>query len=115
MKAQTFSFLQKQLKDIIELVTEDKKTTEHLEQNWDKDREDFKEFKRELSHMRLDLDHVMEIIDKLPRQTQNQVAEAIEPSRQESHDLRQTIIDKKIVALDTQVIQSQRKPWWKLW
>lgn len=115
MKVLTFKFLQDQLESIRDLVKEDKQTTEHLEQNWDKDREDFAEFKNELGHMRLDLNNVIDTINKLQKQIQNQVAEAIEPARQESADLKEVIIDKKVVAIDAQKTKEQINPWWKVW
>jgi len=102
-----------QLKEIREIVFKNKETTERLEQNWDKDREDFSEFKNRLNHLESEFKSLREIINKLPRQTQDQVSEAAESIISEAHDLKDVIMDKEMVAIDSQKTQDHRKSWWK--
>lgn len=86
-----------------------------IDKDLDKDRQDIQQLIIRVSTLEAQINEMRKLVDRIPQKTQNQVAEAIEPARQESADLKEVIIDKKMVAIDTQKAEQQKKPWWKIW
>jgi hypothetical protein len=109
MKAYTFDFLKKQLESIIQLVKDDKATTENLERNWDKDREDFTEFKNRLEHFELELKSLKETVAKIPQHTQDRVAEVAQPIMESADNLNSAIFRKKMVTVNPQLINGHNR------
>ena len=103
------------LKAIKEVGDKNKKILQRVEQVQDQDREDYRELERRLAHVEAELKTFAVTVSKIPNQTRDKVAEAAESIVDEAQDLKEVIIDKKVVAIDRVESKKQMKPWWKFW
>lgn len=91
------------------------KSVNIVDQDLEKDRQDISQLIIRIGSLEAQIDEMRKLISCIPQKTQDKVAEAIEPARQESADLKEVIMDKKVVAIDTQKAEQQVKHWWKFW
>ena len=107
--------IEDQLKEIREIVYKSRETTERLEANWDKDRKDFSEFQNRLGHLEQEVKSVKEVLNRIPEKTKEKVEEAVKPVTNETKDLKEVIVDKKMIAISTDKVKNQLKRWWQFW
>lgn len=103
------------LKDIKEIVNKAKDATEKLEQNWDRDREDFSELKNRVGHLEQEFVTLRELILRIPKRTKESVENAMQPTNKTMENLQGIIEDKEVVAINTQKSKHQPKRWWQFW
>lgn len=107
--------IEDQLKEIREIVYKSRETTERLEANWDKDRKDFSEFQNRLGHLEQEVKSLKEVLSRIPERTKEKVEEAVKPVTNETKDLKEAIVDKKMIAISTDKVKNQLKRWWQFW
>ncbi len=107
------------LKEIAEVAWKGKEVSERIESNWDKDRKDFSDFSNRLGHLEQEFKSFKEgferleaLLNKLPQQTQNKVAEVLSPAMGEVQDFKDAMKDKKVIALDPERTRKQVKRWY---
>lgn len=98
------------LKQILEIVKENKNATEKLARNWDLDREDFAEFKSRIGHLEEEFKALRESVIKLPKKTQERVEDALEPATEQINGLQNAIVEKKVMLLDMSKLKDKRWP-----
>lgn len=82
-----------------------------IDKDLSKDRQDIQQLVIRVSTLEAQIDEMRKLMDRIPQKTQDKVAEAIEPTRQEAQDLKETIDKKKTIILP----EKKQIQWWKFW
>lgn len=102
------------LQAIVETGKQNKKILQNIERIQDKDREDFRELTNKVNHLQTEFNSFKEVVNKLPNETRDKLAEAAEPIITEASDLKNAINAAEIIPVDKKTREEQKKPWWKI-
>lgn len=91
------------------------KSLDNIDKDIAGDREYLQEHNIRMGAMESQISELRKIINSSVKNTHDKVAEAMAPMMEEAQDLKDVIMDKKVVALDSQKTKKQLSPWWRFW
>ena len=98
-----------QLKQIVEQNKKSIQIAQNIERVQDQDTERDNQLIDRVAHLEVEFKRLGETVRKIPKQTQDQVAEATEPFMEEAQNLKDVIAEKKIIAIDIKKEEEQKK------
>lgn len=82
-----------------------------IDKDLGKDRQDIQQLVIRVGSLEAQIDEMRKSMERIPQKTQDKVAEAVEPARQEAQDLKECIDKKKTII----VPEKKKRSWWVFW